>query len=106
MMGRGIDRGVLVNRVVWQASWEAVWQGLRLDDRALRKRLNLPELPLRGPSPVIFLQPVGDRLGRLPVRVTTLAGTIDRTNQWQDVTVGWWKRERQVSQEIRWVILC
>ena len=51
MIGKGTDRGVLVNRVLWRAPWEAVWQGLRLEDRALRKRLNLPSLPVRGRLP-------------------------------------------------------
>ncbi|HEX4863492.1 MAG TPA: glycosyltransferase, partial [Acidimicrobiales bacterium] len=51
MMGRGIDRGLLLNQLIWRLPWEAVWQGLRWDDKTLRRRLGLAPLPVRGPLP-------------------------------------------------------
>ena len=52
--GRGIDRGRTINRLVWDLPWQAIWLGLRLDDRTLRRRLGLAPLPLR--APVAFRQ--------------------------------------------------
>jgi len=51
MMGRGVDRGGLVNSLVWHAPLWTVRQGLRLDDRTFRKGLGLPGLPIRGHLP-------------------------------------------------------
>jgi sterol 3beta-glucosyltransferase len=51
MTGRAIDRGPLLNQLVWHLPWEAVWQGLRWDDNKLRRRLGLPKLPFRGALP-------------------------------------------------------
>ena len=43
--GRGVDRGPLVNRLIWELPWWVVWQGLRLDDRKLRRTLGVRSLP-------------------------------------------------------------
>jgi sterol 3beta-glucosyltransferase len=51
MTGRAIDRGPLLNQLVWHLPWEAVWQGLRWDDKKLRRQLGLPMLPFRGALP-------------------------------------------------------
>jgi sterol 3beta-glucosyltransferase len=51
MVGRAIDRGPLLNQLVWHLPWEAVWQGLRWDDRKLRRQVGLPLLPFRGALP-------------------------------------------------------
>jgi sterol 3beta-glucosyltransferase len=51
MTGRAIDRGPLLNQLVWHLPWEAVWQGLRWDDKKLRRQLGLPLLPFRGALP-------------------------------------------------------
>jgi sterol 3beta-glucosyltransferase len=51
MMGRGIDRGAVVNSLLWQVPLWTVWQGLRLDDRTFRRGLGMPALPHRRPLP-------------------------------------------------------
>jgi sterol 3beta-glucosyltransferase len=50
--GGGIDRGVLLNRLVWTAPWQAIWVGLRQDDKKLRGQFALPALPIRAPVPL------------------------------------------------------
>lgn len=50
LFGRGVDRGPLVNRLVWTLSQRVVvWQLERRDDNALRRELGLPPLPFVGP---------------------------------------------------------
>jgi sterol 3beta-glucosyltransferase len=49
VFGRGIDRGPLLNRLVWGLTEQVVWQLLRQDDRKLRRELGLRPLPFFGP---------------------------------------------------------
>lgn len=50
IVGRGVDRGPLVNRVVWGLTEEVVvWQLLRPQDNKLRRQLGLHPLPFFGP---------------------------------------------------------
>lgn len=49
LMGRGIDRGPLLNRLTWSLSEQVVWQLLRPDDTQLRRELGLRPLPFFGP---------------------------------------------------------
>ena len=52
MLGRGIDRGQLLNQLFWRVPNELVWQGLRWDDTRLRRQLGLrPRLIRRHPRP-------------------------------------------------------
>jgi sterol 3beta-glucosyltransferase len=51
LMGGATDRGPLLNQLVWHLPWEAVWQGLRWDDKKLRRQVGLPPLPFRGALP-------------------------------------------------------
>ncbi len=49
LLGRGIDRGPLLNRLVWSLSEQVVWQLLHRDDTKLRRELGLRPLPFLGP---------------------------------------------------------
>ena len=49
LIGRGIDRGPLLNRLLWSLSEQVVWQLLRQDDTKLRRELGLRPLPFFGP---------------------------------------------------------
>jgi sterol 3beta-glucosyltransferase len=49
LIGRGIDRGPLLNRLMWSLSEQVVWQLLRPDDTKLRRELGLHPLPFFGP---------------------------------------------------------
>jgi sterol 3beta-glucosyltransferase len=49
VFGRGIDRGPLLNRLVWRLSEQVVWQLLHRDDTKLRRELGLRPLPFFGP---------------------------------------------------------
>jgi len=49
LIGRGIDRGPLLNKLIWSLSEQVVWQLLRSDDRKLRRELGLRPLPFFGP---------------------------------------------------------
>jgi UDP:flavonoid glycosyltransferase YjiC (YdhE family) len=51
IMGGGIDRGRIVNQLVWKLPWQFIWQGIRLDDRKLRRQLRLTPLPILAPAP-------------------------------------------------------
>jgi sterol 3beta-glucosyltransferase len=50
VFGRGIDRGPLLNRLVWSLTGQVVWQLMHRDDRKLRRDLlGLRPLPFFGP---------------------------------------------------------
>jgi sterol 3beta-glucosyltransferase len=49
LIGRGIDRGPLLNRVTWNLSEQVVWQLLHWEDAKLRRELGLRPLPFFGP---------------------------------------------------------
>ncbi|MGO8948060.1 MAG: glycosyltransferase [Ktedonobacterales bacterium] len=49
LIGRGINRGPLVNQVTWVSSEQVVWQLLHLEDSKLRRELGLHPLPFFGP---------------------------------------------------------
>ncbi len=49
LIGRGIDRGPLLNRLTWSLSEQVVWQLLRPDDTKLRRELGIRPLPFFGP---------------------------------------------------------
>ena len=49
LIGSGIDRGPLLNRLTWSLSEQVVWQLLRPDDTKLRRELGLHPLPFFGP---------------------------------------------------------
>ena len=49
LIGRGIDRGPLLNRLTWSMSEQVVWQLLHWDDMKLRRELGLRPLPFFGP---------------------------------------------------------
>ncbi len=49
VFGRGIDRGPLLNRLVWSLTGQVVWQLMRRDDKKLRRELELHPLPFFGP---------------------------------------------------------
>ena len=49
LIGRGIDRGPLLNRLIWSLSEQVVWQLLRPDDTKLRRELGIRPLPFFGP---------------------------------------------------------
>ena len=49
LVGRGKDRGPLLNRLAWDLSGQVVWQLLRRDDTRLRRELGLRPLPVPGP---------------------------------------------------------
>ncbi len=55
VLGRGIDRGPLVNKLMWTLPWQVIWSGLRYEDGKLRRQLGLRSLPRRAPS--ILRQP-------------------------------------------------
>jgi sterol 3beta-glucosyltransferase len=50
LIGKGIDRGPLLNRLAWSLTEQFVWQLLRPDDTKLRRELGLRPLPFFGPS--------------------------------------------------------
>lgn len=50
LLGRGIDRGRLLNRAVWGVTGQVAWQLLRGEDNALRRQLGLRPLPVQGPA--------------------------------------------------------
>ncbi len=50
VFGRGIDRGPLLNRLVWSLTGQVVWQLLHQDDTKLRRELGLHPLPFFGPA--------------------------------------------------------
>ena len=50
VFGRGIDRGPLLNRLVWSLTEQVVWQLLHRDDTKLRRELGLRPLPFFGPG--------------------------------------------------------
>jgi sterol 3beta-glucosyltransferase len=49
LVGKGVDRGPVLNRMLWGVTEQAVWQLLRHDDTKLRRPLGLRPLPVRGP---------------------------------------------------------
>lgn len=50
VLGRGIDRGPLLNRLLWSLTGQVVWQLMHRDDRKLRRDLlGLRPLPFFGP---------------------------------------------------------
>jgi sterol 3beta-glucosyltransferase len=55
VLGRGIDRGPFINKLVWRLPWQVIWSGLRYEDGKLRRQLGLRSLPRRAPS--ILRQP-------------------------------------------------
>jgi sterol 3beta-glucosyltransferase len=84
MVGRAIDRGPLLNQLVWHLPWEAVWQGLRWDDRKLRRQVGLPLLPFRGALP-------GERRG-MPILCAWSPAVLPPPADWpanREVT-GYW----------------
>jgi len=50
LIGRGIDRSPLLNRLVWSLTEQVVWQLLHWDDTKLRRELGLYPLPFFGPG--------------------------------------------------------
>ena len=85
VLGRGIDRGRVVNGLLWRLPWQAIWSGLRLDDRKLRRELGLPALPVRAPLP--FRQ-----TGRTPVLCPWSESVLARPADWPDhvEVTGYW----------------
>lgn len=49
VLGRGINRGPLLNKLTWTLPWQAIWSGLRHEDNKLRRQLGLSSLPMRAP---------------------------------------------------------
>jgi sterol 3beta-glucosyltransferase len=49
LLGKGADRGPLVNRALWSVTGQVVWQLLRHEDTKLRRQLGLRPQPPRGP---------------------------------------------------------
>jgi sterol 3beta-glucosyltransferase len=49
LVGRGVNRGRVINRLVWEGADALTWQGLRWDDNKLRRQLGMRPLPMRGP---------------------------------------------------------
>jgi sterol 3beta-glucosyltransferase len=91
--GRGIDRGPIINRLVWEVPWQAIWQGLRLDDRKLRRRLGLAPLPRRAPT-VFRQRPDAPLLCAWSERVLPLPGDwptgVHATGYWfTEPAMGW-----------------
>ena len=85
VMGRGIERGRAVNRLLWRLPWQAIWSGLRLDDRKLRRELGLPALPIPAPLPL-------RQSGRTPVLCPWSPSVLPKPVDWPkqvDVT-GYW----------------
>jgi sterol 3beta-glucosyltransferase len=49
LLGKGADRGPLLNRALWRVTGQVVWQLLRHEDTKLRRQLGLRPQPPRGP---------------------------------------------------------
>jgi sterol 3beta-glucosyltransferase len=49
LLGKGADRGPLVNRALWSMTGQVVWQLVHRDDTKLRRQLGLRPLPAWGP---------------------------------------------------------
>ena len=85
VLGRGIDRGRVVDALLWRLSWQAIWSGLRLDDRKLRRELGLPSLPLRAPLPLRQTE-------RTPVLCPWSGSVLAKPADWPDhvEVTGFW----------------
>lgn len=49
LLGKGTDRGPLLNRALWSITGQVTWQLLRHDDTVLRRRLGLRPMAIAGP---------------------------------------------------------
>lgn len=49
LLGKGADRGPLVNQALWSMTGQVVWQLVHRDDTKLRRQLGLRPLPAWGP---------------------------------------------------------
>ena len=85
VLGRGIDRGRVVNGLLWRLPWQAIWSGLRLDDRKLRRELGLPPLTVRAPLPL-------RQTGRTPVLCPWSESVLARPADWPEhvEVTGYW----------------
>jgi sterol 3beta-glucosyltransferase len=85
MLGRGIDRGPLLNRLVWSVPWQLVWQGLRLDDKKLRRKLELHPLPIYDRAPLV-------QRGPMPIFGAWSPSVLPRPSDWPERirVTGYW----------------
>ena len=85
MLGRGVDRGPLLNRLLWHVPNQLVWQGLRWDDVRLRRELGLRPLPVRGPM-------LPEQRHDAPVFCAWSPAVLSRPDDWPERThlTGYW----------------
>src|SRR5215469_12664430 len=85
LMGRGIDRGPRLDRLIWSLSEQVVWQLLRSDDRKLRRELGLRPLPFFGPL-------ARQQCEEMPVYYTYSPAVLPRPADWPDrvQVTGYW----------------
>jgi sterol 3beta-glucosyltransferase len=86
LIGKGIDRGPLLNRLTWKLSEQVVWQLLHREDTKLRRELGLRPLPFFGPL-------ARQQREEMPVYYAYSPVVLPRPADWPErmrVTGYWW----------------